>query len=108
MMLATLKTEGLQTLEEIRAFLDGSEPLGFETPHRGAAYGFVGRQIERDGPHHRSPRCTRPDVRTPLHARGQVLPLIEKRRHDLPRRAIDEAGGIEEHLPQYPFDEPRC
>lgn len=49
MMLVTLKTEGLQTLEQIRAFLDGSQPLGFEVPHRGAAYGFVRRQLERLG-----------------------------------------------------------
>nr|VFJ47771.1 MAG: Integrase core domain-containing protein [Candidatus Kentron sp. FW]VFJ62302.1 MAG: Integrase core domain-containing protein [Candidatus Kentron sp. FW] len=45
----TLKTQGLQTLEQIRAFLDGSEPLGFEVPERKAAYDFIARQLRRFG-----------------------------------------------------------
>jgi len=47
MMLVTLKTQGLQTLEQIRAFLEGSQPLGFEAPRREAAYAFVGQQLRR-------------------------------------------------------------
>ena len=46
-MLVTLQTRGLQTLEQIRAFLDGSEALGFEAPRREAAYGFVHQQLTR-------------------------------------------------------------
>jgi len=45
MMLVTLKTQGLQTLEQIRGFLQGSQPLDFEVPQRGAAYAFVGQQL---------------------------------------------------------------
>jgi hypothetical protein len=40
-MIVTLKTQGLQTLEQVRGFLDGSEPLSFAAPQRQAAYGFV-------------------------------------------------------------------
>lgn len=45
MMLVTLKTEGLQTLEQIHAFLEGSQPLDFEAPRRDAAYAFVSQQL---------------------------------------------------------------
>jgi hypothetical protein len=37
MMIVTLKTQGLQTLAEIQAFLDGTQPLGFEAPTRAEA-----------------------------------------------------------------------
>jgi len=47
MMLVTLKTQGLQTMEQIRAFLEGSQPLGFEAPQREAAYDFVRQQLQR-------------------------------------------------------------
>jgi len=33
-MIVTLKTQGLQTLEDIRAFLEGTQALGFEAPAR--------------------------------------------------------------------------
>jgi hypothetical protein len=33
-MIATLQTEGLKTLEQIRAFLEGSQPMGSEIPSR--------------------------------------------------------------------------
>ncbi len=45
MMLVTLKTQGLQTLEQIRAFLDGTHSLEFEPPRRGASYAFVEQQL---------------------------------------------------------------
>ncbi len=44
-MIVTLKTQGLQTLEQIRAFLAGSAPLSFAAPQREAAYGFVAAQL---------------------------------------------------------------
>jgi transposase InsO family protein len=47
MMIVTLKTQGLQTLEHVRAFLDGSQPLGFEAPQRQAAYDWITRQLQR-------------------------------------------------------------
>ena len=34
----TLKTQGLQSLEQIRIFLEGAQPLGFTAPSREAAY----------------------------------------------------------------------
>jgi len=49
MMIVTLKTQGLQTLEQIRAFLEGSEPLGFEPPERSGAYEFISRTLRRFG-----------------------------------------------------------
>jgi hypothetical protein len=49
MMTVTLKTQGLQTLEQIRAFLEGSQPLGFQTPSREAAYGWIAAPLRRFG-----------------------------------------------------------
>nr|VFJ97106.1 MAG: hypothetical protein BECKLFY1418B_GA0070995_10952 [Candidatus Kentron sp. LFY] len=43
------KTQGLQALKKFHAFLDGSEPLGFEVPSREAAYDFISRQLRRFG-----------------------------------------------------------
>jgi hypothetical protein len=48
-MIVTLKTQGLQTLEQIRAFLAGSAPLSFAVPQREAAYGFVAAQLSHFG-----------------------------------------------------------
>jgi len=44
-MIVTLKTQGLQTLEQIRAFLEGAQPLGFEAPQRETAYDFITQQL---------------------------------------------------------------
>nr|VFJ99886.1 MAG: hypothetical protein BECKLFY1418A_GA0070994_11072 [Candidatus Kentron sp. LFY] len=38
-----IKTQRLQALKKFHAFLDGSEPLGFEVPSREAAYDFISR-----------------------------------------------------------------
>ena len=46
-MIVTLKTQGLQNLQQVRAFLDGSQPLGFAAPDRKAAYGFIEEQLRR-------------------------------------------------------------
>lgn len=46
-MIVTLKTQGLQSLQQIRAFLDGSQPLGFAAPDRQSAYGFIEEQLRR-------------------------------------------------------------
>ena len=44
-----LKTQRLQTLEQVRVFLDGSESLGFEVPSREAAYDFISQQLRGFG-----------------------------------------------------------
>nr|VFK00742.1 MAG: Integrase core domain-containing protein [Candidatus Kentron sp. LFY]VFK02579.1 MAG: Integrase core domain-containing protein [Candidatus Kentron sp. LFY] len=44
-----LKTQRLQTLEQVRAFLDGSDSLGFEVPSREVAYNFISQQLRRFG-----------------------------------------------------------
>lgn len=48
-MIVTFKTQGLQTLEQVRAFLAGSAALDFSVPQREAAYGFVAGQLGRFG-----------------------------------------------------------
>jgi len=45
----TLQTEGLQTLEQIRAFLEGSQPMGFEIPSREAANDLIAQTLRRFG-----------------------------------------------------------
>ncbi len=37
-MIVTIKTQGLQTMEQIRALLGSTLPLGFEAPAREALY----------------------------------------------------------------------
>lgn len=46
-MIVTLKTQGLQTLEHVRAFLEGSQPLGITTPAREVAYDWITRELRR-------------------------------------------------------------
>lgn len=48
-MIVTLKTQGLQTLEHVRAFLEGAQPLGFEAPARDAAYAWIAAEVVRFG-----------------------------------------------------------
>ena len=40
-MIVTLQTQGLQTLEQHRTFLEGSQSLGFEVASRKDAYDFI-------------------------------------------------------------------
>ncbi len=47
MMIVTLKTQGLQSLEQVRAFLEGTQPLGFTAPDRGAAYEWIAAELRR-------------------------------------------------------------
>ncbi len=42
-----LKTQGLQSLEQIRAFLEGTQTLGFEAPARKDAYDWVAKELRR-------------------------------------------------------------
>ena len=48
-MIVTLQTQGLQTLEQIRAFLEGSQSLDFESPNRAAAYELISQTLLRFG-----------------------------------------------------------
>ena len=46
-MIVTLRTERIRTLDQIRAFLDGSEPTDFRFAGRDSAYDFVRRTLVR-------------------------------------------------------------
>ena len=46
-MIVTLRTERIRTLEQVRAFLGGSEPVDFGLDDRDSAYLFVRRSLER-------------------------------------------------------------
>lgn len=46
-MIVTLKTQGLQTLEQVRAFLEGAQSLGFTAPAREAAYDWIACELRR-------------------------------------------------------------
>jgi transposase InsO family protein len=46
-MIVTLKTQGLQTLEQVRAFLEGSQTLDFEVPTREVAYDWIAAELRR-------------------------------------------------------------
>ena len=44
-----LKTQGLQTMEQIRAFLEGTHPLDFDVPAREALYDWIAGELRRLG-----------------------------------------------------------
>lgn len=48
-MIVTLQTRRLQTLEQVRAFLDGSEALDIEVHQREAGYAFVAETLRQFG-----------------------------------------------------------
>ena len=48
-MIVTFRTEGLQSLEQIKAFVEGSAPLGFEPPDRDAVYDWLATELRRFG-----------------------------------------------------------
>jgi hypothetical protein len=48
-MIVTLQTQGLQTLEQLRAFLEGSQPIDFDVPQREAANDFIAQTLRRFG-----------------------------------------------------------
>lgn len=56
-MIVQLHTQGLQTIEDIRAFVAGSQAADFEVPDRGDAYRFVTETLRRFG----YLRCSRSD-----------------------------------------------
>lgn len=46
-MIVTLKTQGFRSLDAVRAFLDGSQPLDFQAPHREDAYDWIATELRR-------------------------------------------------------------
>lgn len=46
-MIVTLKTQGLQSLEHIRAFLEGTESLGFQAPAWEGTYEWLAEELRR-------------------------------------------------------------
>ena len=48
-MIVNLTTQGLQTLDQIRDFIDHSAPLGFEPPDRSAVYEWIAQELRRFG-----------------------------------------------------------
>ncbi len=46
-MIVTLKTQGLQTMEQIRAFLEGAQALDFDPPARDALYEWIADELRR-------------------------------------------------------------
>ena len=50
-MIVTLRTERIRTLAQVRAFLDGSEPVDFDLDDRDSAYVFLRRSLEGFGYH---------------------------------------------------------
>ena len=44
-----LHTQGLKTLDDLRAFLAGSQGVEIRTPEREAAYAFIGQALKRFG-----------------------------------------------------------
>ena len=43
----TLQTERLRTMEQVRAFVEGSEPVDYKPQDRASAYAFVRRTLVR-------------------------------------------------------------
>ena len=48
-MIVTIKTQGLQTMGQIRAFLEGTHPLDFDVPAREALYEWIAGELRRLG-----------------------------------------------------------
>ncbi len=46
-MIVTLQTHALKTVAQIRAFLEGSQPLAIKIPQREAAYTFIAQTLRR-------------------------------------------------------------
>lgn len=66
-----LKTQGLQSLEQIHAFLEGSRPLGFEAPGREAAYAWIADELRR----FHFPRLGKADKGPPVCQPEAIQPL---------------------------------
>ena len=61
-MIVTLQTERLRTMEQVRAFVEGSEPVDYQPKDRASAYAFVRRTLAAFD-YHRLGRADRGCVR---------------------------------------------
>ena len=48
-MVVTLKTQGLQSMEQVRALLEGAHPLDFDAPGREALNDWITGELRRLG-----------------------------------------------------------
>ena len=83
-MIVTLRTERIRTLDQVRAFLDGSQPADFELTDRTSAYAFVRRTLVRFE-YHGLRRPAKTQVKRFLEkvtgfSRAQVTRLIKQHR----------------------------
>ena len=94
-MIVTLQTERIGTLEQVRAFVEGSEPLDIKLADRESAYAFIRRTLVRFG-YHREGRAAKGLLRAYIGkatglSRAQVARLI--RRHRGTGKVEDRRGG---------------
>jgi len=80
----TLRTAQIRTLEQIRAFLEGSQPADFESTDRTSAYAFVQRTLA-DFEYHGLRKPDKGLVKRYLErvtglSRAQVTRLVRQRR----------------------------
>lgn len=79
-----LHTQGLQTLDQLQAFIDGSQALDLEIQNRQQAYRFISETLR----HFHYPRCTRAEkgllrrymIKVTGLSRAQVARLIQQQR----------------------------
>lgn len=100
-MIVTMHTQGLQTLAQVRAFVEGNEPISFTLTDRHAAYGWMADTLRHFG----YARCKRTD-------RGvlrQYLTKVTGLSRAQVARCITQfvAGGAirdRRHAPAVPFE----
>ncbi|EQD59063.1 integrase, catalytic region [mine drainage metagenome] len=91
-MIVTLKTHGLPSLEQIRAFLEGPHPLDCEAPSRVTAYDWIAAELRRFG----SARLGRVDkghrrrygAQVTSRSRAEITRLIASFLRRYPRNAL--------------------
>ena len=84
-MIVELHTQGLQTLDQLQAFIDGSQPLDIKIEDRQQAYRFISDTLR----HFRYPHRTRAEkgllrrylIKVTGLSRAQVARLIQQQRH---------------------------
>ena len=94
-MIVTLQTERIRTLEQVRAFVEGSGPVDIKLADRESAYAFIRRTLVRFG-YHGAGRAAKGLLRAYLGkatglSRAQVARLI--RRHRETGTVEDRRGG---------------
>ena len=100
-MIVTLKTERVETLEQVRAFVDGSEPVDFAVADRAGIYRLIRRTLVRLAYH----RLGKPDKGLVKRYLGKVTGLSRAQltrligQHRATGRIEDRRGGA----PAKPF-----